>query len=101
MNEDFDVDSEDESGGNEWLATYGDLVTLLLCFFVLLFAMSSVDAKKFQAVAASINVAFAGGSTLGMNKAGDAVVDLSELPVKDTLENEIKEEKIWMKYIMK
>lgn len=33
MNEDFDVDSEEESGGNEWLATYGDLVTLLLCFF--------------------------------------------------------------------
>lgn len=32
-----------------WMGTYGDLVTLLLCFFVLLFAMSSVDASKFQA----------------------------------------------------
>lgn len=40
------------SGGgvdsNAWLNTYGDLVTLLLCFFVLLFTMSSVDAEKWQ-----------------------------------------------------
>ena len=31
-----------------YMATYGDMVTLVLCFFVLLFAMSSVDAQKFQ-----------------------------------------------------
>lgn len=31
-----------------WMATYGDMVTLLLCFFVLLFAMSTVDAQKFK-----------------------------------------------------
>ena len=40
------------SGGgvdpNAWLNTYGDLVTLLLCFFVMLFTMSSVDAEKWQ-----------------------------------------------------
>ncbi len=31
-----------------WMATYGDMVTLLLCFFVLLFAMSTTDANKFK-----------------------------------------------------
>lgn len=36
-----------------WLATYGDLVTLLMCFFVLLFAFSSIDAQKFEAVMVS------------------------------------------------
>jgi len=37
-------------GGNSagWLTTFNDLVTLLMVFFVLLFAMSSVDAKKIQ-----------------------------------------------------
>lgn len=35
------------------MATYGDLVTLLLCFFVLLFAMSSTDAQKFEALMVS------------------------------------------------
>jgi len=37
-------------GVPEWMATYGDLVTLLMCFFVLLFAFSSIDAQKFEAV---------------------------------------------------
>jgi chemotaxis protein MotB len=38
------------SGGNEWMTTYSDLVTLLLCFFVLLFSFSVIDAKKFEAI---------------------------------------------------
>lgn len=37
----------------EWIYTYGDMVTLLLCFFVLLFAMSKTNEEKFKAVAAS------------------------------------------------
>lgn len=37
-------------GAPAWMATYGDLVTLLMCFFVLLFAFSSIDAQKFEAV---------------------------------------------------
>ena len=37
----------------EWIYTYGDMVTLLLCFFVLLFAMSKTEDEKFKAIAAS------------------------------------------------
>jgi chemotaxis protein MotB len=37
----------------EWIYTYGDMVTLLLLFFVLLFAMSKSDEQKFRAVSAS------------------------------------------------
>lgn len=49
MSQDFDMD-DDGGGGSEggWLATYADLVTLLFAFFVLLFAMSSVQEDKFQ-----------------------------------------------------
>jgi len=32
------------------MTTYSDLVTLLLCFFVLLFSFSVIDAKKFEAI---------------------------------------------------
>ena len=35
-------------GAPLFMATYGDMVTLILCFFVLLFAMSTIDAQKFQ-----------------------------------------------------
>ncbi len=43
---------EPEGGGGapEWMTTYGDLVTLLMCFFVLLFAFSTIDKQKFVAV---------------------------------------------------
>lgn len=46
---------EDEGGGYSWMDTYGDLVTLLLTFFVLLYAMSSMDASKWKALASAFN----------------------------------------------
>lgn len=51
---------QEESGGGSpgWLTTYSDLVTLLLCFFILLFSFSNVDAEKFRSIMAS----FQGGS---------------------------------------
>jgi flagellar motor protein MotB len=40
--------SKEEGGGYSWMDTYGDMVTLLLTFFVLLFAFSSVDDDKWS-----------------------------------------------------
>jgi len=37
-----------------WLAAFGDLMSLLLCFFVLLLSMSSMDAKKVQEAIGSL-----------------------------------------------
>ncbi len=39
---------ENKSNADDWLATYGDMVTLLLTFFVLLYASSNLDEQKFQ-----------------------------------------------------
>ena len=47
-----------------YMSTYGDMVTLVLCFFVLLFAMSSVDAQKFQKALISLK------GSLGVLKGG-------------------------------
>ena len=41
--------------GNNWMDTYGDMVTLLLCFFVLLYSISSVDQAKWVQVIKSFN----------------------------------------------
>ena len=46
---------EIKQGLAEWLGTYGDMVTLLLCFFVLMFASSTQDAEKFAQIAASFS----------------------------------------------
>lgn len=56
----------DGGPGQPWLNTFADLMNLLLCFFVLLFASSSVDENKFDAIAASFQSTFsifAAGST--------------------------------------
>ena len=44
---------EAPAGAPAWMATFSDLMNLLLCFFVLLFSMSTVDAEKFEMVIAS------------------------------------------------
>lgn len=41
---------EEESSSYNWMDTYGDLVTNLLCFFVMLYAMSHIDEAKWQAL---------------------------------------------------
>ena len=55
------------AGAPAWQSTFADLMNLLLCFFVLLFSMSNMDAEKFEALAASFSNTFsilsAGGSS--------------------------------------
>lgn len=52
--------TEDTPAAASWLTTYSDLVTLLMCFFVLLFAFSTVDAEKFRQVSISLQTALRG-----------------------------------------
>ena len=58
-----------------WLVTYGDMVTLILSFFVLIVAFSTVDTGRFQAIAAVLS----GGS--GVLNPGaylsDAVIEIN------------------------
>ncbi|MGN0328252.1 MAG: flagellar motor protein MotB [Lachnospira sp.] len=59
---------EAPAGSPAWMSTFSDLMNLLLCFFVLLFSMSTVDAQKFEEIAASLSSSFSilpsGGSAL-------------------------------------
>ncbi|MGR8929392.1 MAG: type VI secretion system protein TssL, long form [Gammaproteobacteria bacterium] len=45
-------------GAPAWLATFADLMSLLMCFFVLLLSMASMDVQKFKHVADSLKMAF-------------------------------------------
>ncbi|MBQ1897296.1 MAG: flagellar motor protein MotB [Lachnospiraceae bacterium] len=53
-------------GSPAWMATFSDLMNLLLCFFVLLFSMSTIDEAKLNEIIASLNSSFSvfsGGAT--------------------------------------
>jgi chemotaxis protein MotB len=45
-------------GVPDWMVTYGDMMTLLLCFFVLLFIFSKNDEEKYRSFVGSIQNAF-------------------------------------------
>lgn len=46
------------AGAPMWLATFADLMSLLMCFFVLLLAFSEMDVMKFKQIAGSMKYAF-------------------------------------------
>lgn len=71
-------------GSPAWMATFSDLMNLLLCFFVLLFSMSSVDQGKAEALIESLANTFSifdgGGSSFSQgNMISNGADQLSEL----------------------
>ena len=64
---------EPPKGAPAWQSTFADLMNLLLCFFVMLFSMSSIDAQKFELLAASFNQTFS-IFTAGATAIGDGVL---------------------------
>ncbi len=57
------------AGSPAWMATFSDLMNLLLCFFVMLFAMSSIEEAKLEEFVAAMNNPFSifdgGASAIG------------------------------------
>ena len=51
---------EDHANHEAWAIPYGDLVTLLLAFFVVMYAISSINEGKFRVLSDSLNAAFRG-----------------------------------------
>ena len=81
---------EPQGGGASWMNTFADLMNLLLCFFVLLFSMSTVDAEKFEMLVASLQNSFSifpsGGASIGDGMMVSSGV--SQLEFLDTYYNE-------------
>ncbi|MFT4767475.1 MAG: chemotaxis protein MotB [Glaciecola sp.] len=51
--------SDDRPAGSPaWMATFADLMSLMLCFFVLLLSFAEMDVVKFKQIAGSMKVAF-------------------------------------------
>ncbi|WP_246599734.1 flagellar motor protein MotB [Clostridium lacusfryxellense] len=73
---------EKEPNHERWLLTYSDLITLLMIFFVIMYASSSVNAVKYKQLSQSLNAAFEGGS--GKSVVGDQSGVSSPVPTSTT-----------------
>jgi chemotaxis protein MotB len=70
----------DHENLERWLLTYADMITLLMAFFIMLYAMSVVNMEKFNQLAVSVRSGFGGDEpelmydTLGVFDADEASV---------------------------
>lgn len=55
---------EKEANHERWLLTYSDLITLLMIFFVIMFATSKLDKEKYKVMAQSFSVAMGSGANV-------------------------------------
>ncbi|MBW7997691.1 MAG: flagellar motor protein MotB [Candidatus Glassbacteria bacterium] len=68
------------AGAPAWLTTFSDLMSLLLCFFVLIVSMSTIQERDFWVAAGSLRGAF------GVMSASPAIIRLENVPLP-TLKN--------------
>ncbi len=54
----MDLPEEEKPGLPAWVMTFADLMSLLMCFFVLLLSFSEIDAQKFKQIAGELSKAF-------------------------------------------
>ncbi|MNI35936.1 Motility protein B [compost metagenome] len=72
-----------------WLIPYADLLTLLLALFIILFASTQVDQKKYDQIMQSLNSAFSGGSAMFQQS---NMVPLQPAPFSEKNQGEQKKE---------
>ncbi|MHA7189982.1 flagellar motor protein MotB [Arthrobacter sp. MDT2-16] len=67
-------DHGEEHPDERWMASYMDMVTVLMCMFIVLYAMSSVDQQKFEQLRASLATGFGTVETATVDTAEGTVV---------------------------
>jgi len=89
---------EEKENGERWLLTYSDLITLLMILFVVMYSMSSVDTKKYAAVAASLSSALGGGqasvNVVGEGGATSNVIAVVDSPAVDASASKAEQTKL-------
>src|SRR6478609_8831217 len=64
---------EEHENHERWLVTYADMLTLLMVLFIVMFAMSSVDEKKYNALRSGLADGF--GQTTSYMKGSSSILD--------------------------
>jgi chemotaxis protein MotB len=74
-------EEEEHENHERWLVSYADMVTLLMCLFIVLYAISQVDKAKFAALASGLSTSFGAPVSANTNNAtGSNASILNGLP---------------------
>jgi chemotaxis protein MotB len=66
-------EAAEESGMERWLLSYADFITLLMVFFIMMYALSKVDVAKYNAIAQSLSVVLTGSSIQDLETPGPSL----------------------------
>lgn len=90
-----ELPEEEKPGIPAWVVTFADLMSLLMCFFVLLLSFSEIDAQKFKQIAGELSKAFGvqrDVPALEIPKGTSPIFDkFSPAPPEPTVVNEVKQ----------
>ncbi len=70
-------------GAPEWLVTFADLMSLLVCFFVLIISFSIQDREKLQVVAGSMKDAFG----VKENSRRNGIIEVAGIPIRNFMKD--------------
>ncbi|MHA6693621.1 flagellar motor protein MotB [Homoserinimonas sp. A520] len=70
--------AEETHVDERWLVSYADMITVLMCLFIVLFAMSTVDQKKYEQLSNSLATGF-GATDVGAIDTAEGVVVPEEM----------------------
>lgn len=70
-------------GAPEWLVTFADLMSLLVCFFVLIISFSIQDKQKLQVVAGSMREAFG----VKENSRRNGIIEVNGIPIREYMKD--------------
>jgi chemotaxis protein MotB len=90
-----ELPEEEKPGIPAWVVTFADLMSLLMCFFVLLLSFSEIDAQKFKQIAGELSKAFGVQRevpALEIPKGTSPIFDkFSPAPPEPTVVNQVKQ----------
>src|SRR4051794_37528300 len=69
----IEEEHEEHENHERWLVSYADMMTLLMVLFIVMFAISQVDQRKFAALKTGLEAGF--GTPVAMMPGGDAMLD--------------------------
>lgn len=69
------IEEAEKENSERWLLTYSDLITLLMIFFVVMYAYSSISSEKYNALSKSLNAVLGSGGENMIASGQSSIID--------------------------